>query len=178
MANNRKNNPIGIDRAIDQLQVPLFKKLQAQAELNGFEVNGFPRVYHTERDGDHTLEHYLGNGEYKDVMGGEDNRFFFYMHERVKGQISKNVRVDIICMVNLIQLMGNDGRRDEEFRLLVTEEIDRSRKFELKDTIIGMDYIQKLISPKYQTTNIAFSDIHPRHAVTFQTEVTYELKNC
>lgn len=178
MANNTKDKPIGIDRAIYQLQKPLYKRLNALAVANQKTVNGYGRVYLNESEEGKKLEYYLGNKEYKDVLGGEDSRFFFHLHDNINGQQSKKARVDLICLVNLVDLMGDESRKDEEFRAIVTEVIGKVQKFELKDTAIGMKYIESIISKPFQKTNIHYSDMHPRHAVTFQTEVTYELKTC
>lgn len=169
--NSLKSNPTGIDKAIELLQVPLYKEL---VKMNP-NVKGFGRVYKNKKDAGFTLET-LNGKEYRDVLGGEDSRFFFFMHNDLNGDTNVSVKVDVICMVKLTDFYSTVERQDEEFRTIVTKLIQRTGKFKLKKTVIGMEYIEGLISHNYQKANLSFSDMHPFHAVTFQTEVYYNRK--
>lgn len=172
--NNLKPTPIGIDRAISQLQVPLYEALNA---LTG-DITGFGRVYKNKTDKGYDLEAYVKDGDYsKNVLDGDRSRFFFYLNEEMEGDTDLKARVDIVFMVNLKDLFGISERKDEEFRAIVSECIQGSRFNQIK-TIIGADHILRLISNGYDKTNLVFNDMHPYHAVTFQTEVNYKLKTC
>lgn len=173
--NHLKPNPTGVDYAIELLQKPLYEEL---SKLNA-DLIGYGRVYKNRRGDKYTLEA-LNRNEYVDVLGGEDSRFFFFMHNDLDGDTNVAVKVDIVCMVNLDDFFSDPIRRDEEFRTIVSKLIQKS-KFKMLKTIIGMEYIEGLISQSYQRVfnpegNVAFADMHPYHAVTFQTEVYYNRK--
>lgn len=168
--NHLKPDPTGVDYAIELLQKPLY------AELSAMNPNliGYGRVYKNKRDGNFSLEA-LTRNEYVDVLGGEDSRFFFFMHNDLDGDTNVAVKVDVICMVKLTDFFNDPIRRDEEFRTIVSKLIQKS-KFKMLKTVIGMEYIESLISQNYQKANLSFADMHPFHAVTFQTEVYYNRK--
>jgi hypothetical protein len=101
----------------------------------------------------------------------------FYLHDTINGDTDVKAKVDMICMVNLKDFFNAPGRRDEEFRAIVSNVLHRSRFKQLK-IIMGMEYIERLASGLYEQANLSYSDMHPYHAVTFQLEVNYKLKTC
>lgn len=171
--NHLKPNPHGIDYAIELLQKPLYEELSALGS-----VQGYGRVYKNKKETGYSLEA-LNGSEYTDVLGGEDSRFFFFMHNDLNGDTNVGVKIDIVFMVKLTDFFSDPIRRDEEFRTIVSKLIQRS-KFKLQKTVIGMEYIEELTRQIYQRVtssgNLAFFDMHPYHAVTFQTEVFYNRK--
>lgn len=171
--NNLKLNPIGIDKAIEGLQIALYKELSTL----GGSITGFGRVYKNKIDSGYALETHNVNSDYHtNVLDGEKSRFFFYL-ESMEGDDDLKAKVDIVFMVNLKELFNDVARNDEEFRAVVTKVIKRSRFNQLRP-IIGMDHIKGLISDGYKDTNLDYNDFHPYHAVTFQTEINYKLKTC
>lgn len=168
--NTLKTNPEGVDKRIEQLQKPLYDALNA---LNP-NVKGYGRVFKTTSTEGLKLES-ISATEYVDVLGGEDSRFFFYLHNDLDGDTNVLAKVDVICMVKLTDFYNTPERMDEEFRTVVTKTIQKS-PFKIKKTLLGMDYIQGLVSQNYEKANLRFADIQPFHAVTFQTEVYYNRK--
>lgn len=172
--NNLKTNPIGIDKAIERFQIPVYEELK---KLNA-SIKGYGRVYINKRSSGYVLETYLeGTNDYVDVLNGEDSRFFFYLYDTLIGNSDLTVKVDFVCMVNLDDFFGTPERKDEEFRAIIVELFHRS-SFNLKKIILGMQHIEMLSSGLIDRSNISFSDMHPFHAVTFQAEVNYKLKTC
>lgn len=172
--NNLITNPVGIDKAIEALQISLYNELQ----LLSTSIKAYGRVFKNAKDSGFVLETFIeGTNEYRDVLSGEDTRFFFYLHDTINGDTDVTAKVDLVCMVNLNTLFNASGRRDEEFRAIVSNVLHRSRFKQLK-IVIGMEYIERLASGLYERANLSYSDMHPYHAVTFQTEVNYKLKTC
>lgn len=168
--NHLKNNPAGIDKKIEQLQKPLYRSLK----LLNPKVVGFGRVFRNQRPKGIALEVHKGNGEYEPVLDGEDSRFFFYLHNDLQGDTNIIAKVDVICMVNLNEFYENEPeRRDEEFRAVVQDQIQNS-PFTLKKSVMGTEYLERLLPDLFKKTNLRFSDAHPTHVVTFQTEVNYK----
>lgn len=170
--NQLLEKPVGIDKAIEQLQKPLYSRLKKSND----KIIGYGRVQRNRRDKAFVLE-YVNGPEPKDIMGGEDSRFYFYMHEKAEGTPDVMAKVDIICMVNLSDFNIESQGKDEYFRAMVAEEIQRSR-FKLTGFTTGVEYISSLIRNGFEQTNFPFSGLHPKHAVSFHTEVYYKLKTC
>lgn len=168
--NTLKTKPSGIDKKIEQLQKPLYSTLKSHNE----KIKGFGRVFKNQKTTGIALEVHKGKGEYEPVLNGEDSRFFFILHNDLAGDTNITAKVDVVCMVDLNEFFENDPeRRDEEFRRIVQEVIQDS-PFNLKKTTIGIEYLQKLMPDIFKKTNLRFSDTHPTHVVTFQTEVDYK----
>ncbi|MGB7842333.1 MAG: hypothetical protein WBL21_06050 [Salinimicrobium sp.] len=167
--NHLKTTPSGIDKKIEQLQKPLYRVLK---DLNA-KVIGFGRVFRNQQPTGIALEVHKGNGEYEPVLDGEDSRFFFYLHNDLEGDTNITAKVDVVCMVNLDEFYEGPERRDEEFRAVVQQEIQNS-PFNLKKTVIGTEYLERMLPDVFKKTNLRFSDAHPTHVVTFQTEVNYK----
>lgn len=175
--NNLVTDPVGIDSVIEQLQKPLYKTMNDLAQTQGKEFNGFGRVFKSKVNDLETLEYLKTNGEYEDVLGGEDSRFFFYLHDELNGNTDVSAKVDLIFIVDLNMLFSSNQRRDEELRAIIADNIERSR-FNLKKIILGTEHVKRIVSKPFSDTNLKFSDVHPYHVVTFQTEVHYKLKTC
>lgn len=166
----QKNTPTGIDKVIDKLQVQLHKAFNDKLDVYG-------RVEKVKTSNGYLLSE-VRNGEYpQDILDGSKSRIFFYLNDTIEGSTHVTAKVDVICMVDLNDLYHSNERRDEEFRIKVANIIKRSR-FKQQRIKLGMSYIESLVSKFYDTANIKFENMHPQHAVTFQTEVYYELKTC
>lgn len=164
-----KSNPVGIDKVISKLQPKL------DEAFNDLHIYG--RVEKVKSDDKYVLSEIRGDEYPEDILDGEKSRIFFYLSESVEGDTHVTAKVDIICMVNLDTLYNSNERRDEEFRIKIAQILKRSR-FKQKGIKLGMSYIESLVSRFYEKANIKFENMHPYHAVTFQTEVYYELKTC
>lgn len=164
-----KTNPVGIDKIISRVQKDLDKA------IDGLHIYG--RVEKVKSEDRYVLSEIKGSEYPEDILDGSKSRIFFYLKDSIEGDKDVTAKLDVICMVNLNDLYNSDERRDEEFRIAVTQVLQRSR-LRQKSIKIGMDYIESLVSRFYDKSNLKFENMHPYHAVTFQTEVYYELKTC
>jgi len=72
--NNLKTTPVGTDLAIAKIQKILYDKLTMLWSGN---LEAYPRCYIVRREKLTTIEYYLGDKEYGNLVSTEKNKFFF-----------------------------------------------------------------------------------------------------
>lgn len=117
MANLNKTNPVGLDVVIDGIQ----NKVYSLIEQWSIDLTGFPRCHILQRNGNKTIEAYLGNDEYSgSLIFSEENKFFFLAGEaveRVADTFYKTV-IELYFMLNLEDIYPDIAHRaDEEVRV-------------------------------------------------------------
>lgn len=118
MPNLTKTNPVGLDIVIDNVQ----RKVYELSNQWGVTLDGYPRCQILKsRDGQKTIEAYLGNDEYSgSLIFAEENKFFFLAGEsveRVSGDYFKTT-IELYFMINLEDIFPNIlHRADEEARI-------------------------------------------------------------
>lgn len=117
---------MGIDKAIQKIQVRIYEKLD-------FDIEGYGRIYPLEVKGNTIPAHYLTGTDYKDVLfndkGNSQGNFFFYedpKSEEVNStQTESTLNLIFQLDINKINL-GNADRQDEEIRALIRKELKRT----------------------------------------------------
>ena len=118
--NYLKNNPKGLDVSIENIQ----KKLFTLGGLWGVDIDGYPRCYVYDVEGQHskyskdarikekTIAHYISKTEYKHLIHQERNKFFF-LCENIKqiGLQNATATVELFFILNLKQCKPNSVDR-------------------------------------------------------------------
>lgn len=181
--NNRKPNPTGVDKPIDALQLKLYKEFSSLGV-----IKGFPRVYiGPHKDQGYVLQHYLGEGEYEDVLRNDDSRFFFYLNPEINVSDQNSAKVGIVFMVDLSDLTDDDTRRDEFLRNRALDVVNRS-SFKPSTIKTGLNHLKSIMGRVYTmnsrsrdvfySTNFELDDMHPFHVFTIECDINYSYKNC
>jgi len=168
--NHLKINPIGLDAVIHNVQVKLYDKLTA---LWATDLEGYPRCYSIKRNGKKTIEHYIGNGEYKNLFYAEDNKFFTTAEDSevlVKNGNYKT-KIEIFFILNLQGIKGDILHRpDNEARTDVVNVLDTIDEIEVNRIDYGLDSIFS-----YLDWNVP-DDMQPYHCFRIDCNVLdYEL---
>lgn len=167
--NYLKENPVGIDKDIQKMQIKLFDNL-------GFDnFEGYGRAYiDTQKDSVKPIFFQSGI-DYKELLLDDsiNGRFFFVEDPETDSEMTMSEsKVDIIFLVNLVKLYPDiPYRADEEFRQHIYKILKKSRHFFLNDIKITKG-IEALKGFK---TNLV--DMHPYHFVKFSGEIKYQLDN-
>ncbi|QQO97045.1 hypothetical protein Nekkels1_43 [Cellulophaga phage Nekkels_1] len=178
MANILKDNPVGIDSKINQVQKSIYPILVSK--WGEFDLYG--RVYKIVKGNKTSLEIYVGNGEYKKILFSEGNKMFFIQGDKptFKDGFFNN-SIWIISILNIEKIKNIIHRADEEVHNdLITS---LSSVFSFND-IIGLEYgmnnIKRIVEDVYDYGTFKASDIHPYHVFSVELNVQYSLidKNC
>lgn len=163
--NNLKTNPVGIDLKIDKLQKKIY------SYFDGFNVEGYPRVYDIENKDKVIPAHFVSGNDYKDVLldDKQDAIFFF------KSDGSDNLRgsmmssdVEIFFMLNLKKLKPSSVHRpDEEIKLELLDVIQRKLNREQIDIVKGDEVLRG-----YQTN---IRNMNPYYLLKYSFEINYTL---
>lgn len=167
----KKDNPVGIDTVIDNIQRRIYEPLKQKWG----DIDIYGRVYKKkEHDGTMSLERYTGNGEYKKVLFSEGNKIFFVQGNNPKlsyGTASNDLW--IVCSLKLG--MGFD-RNDEESHIDLTTEL---YKFMNRDSIKELQYgttnLKNIVEEPFEFGSFEFGDVHPYHVFMLKTNVSYEI---
>lgn len=134
--NHIKIDPVGIDIKIQEIQIELYTKL---SESWG-DIKGFGRVYKTKKQSRLIPEHYVGDGEYIEVLTDDMAvaTFFFIESGELEGQGSclSKTKVDVHFLVDVNKAKSSIAHyADEEVRLEVLQII--KSHFTVDKTIKG-----------------------------------------
>lgn len=138
--NYTKANPVGIDKAIQKLQVYLYDKL-------GYSnFNGYGRAYPLEKDGKTTPNRYVGNNEYEEIFLNDNlsGHFFFTENPTSKKNTSGllETEVSIIFLVDLSKIKPSTERTDEEVRMEIEQLLWHKKEFEVFEIIRGQKVLE------------------------------------
>lgn len=117
-----KDNPVGIDVAVQALQIQLHKQLVIKWGLINSDdpaYKSYGRVYRNKKDNQYIAEAYIGNKEYKEVYWDDTLTAisFFGTGSTTKFDINNKVDVHLVFFVNLAKLKPDVSHRaDEEVR--------------------------------------------------------------
>lgn len=117
MANLRKENPVGLDIPIDQIQ----KVVYPLKDLWGVDLTGYPRCYILQnKEGGKKIESFLDKKEYSgNLLYGEGNKFFFLDGEAVENVSNTYYKttIELYFIINIKEAYPLlDYRADEEVR--------------------------------------------------------------
>lgn len=120
--NYLRTNPVGIDKAIQRIQIKLYDRL-------GFDkIDGYGRIYPLEFKGNIIPTIYISGTDYKEVLfNDKNNGNFFFNEDPVSTEVNSTQTestIDIIFQLDVNQLNnGGDHRNDEEIRATIREEL-------------------------------------------------------
>ncbi len=162
--NYQKEKPKGVDVLIQKLQTKIYKYFNSDA------VEGFGRIYLNDDNGKKVPEHYLSNGEYKEVLINDrlTGNFFFFEDGLTKKSSSRlTTPVSLVILLNLEKLSPNfKGRNDEEVKTELYAIIEQCKYFDLTEIIKGNDVLKE-----FKTD---LNDMHPYFFLRFNGNMKYQ----
>lgn len=166
-------NPTGVDTPIQKAQKLLHDRLNT---LWGVDLNAYGRAY-LKKSGDNTFpEVYVGGIDYKNVLGLDDNRFFFIQSDTATkiNNTWYETNVSIYFIVNLKELKPLiNHRADEEVHNDVDYLLSKTGFYDIS-LETGID---KFIADFNITDgdNFHTADVEPNHVFKFNCTVRYNL---
>ena len=115
--NNLKTNPKGLDVIIYKVQKKLYDKLSTM--WVGVELFGYDRCYLSNRNGVKSIDYYISDKEYENLIVAEKNKFFFTAENEVKnvGINYYETSIELYFIVNVSEIKPDVlHRADEEVR--------------------------------------------------------------
>lgn len=186
----RKISPVGVDVPIDKFQAYLstqivFPNISVSEWYPSIYVNPFDQGKTRKSPNARQPEHFVfdSDNEYKEVFNDDkiDLLSFFLVDPFASfNNETKRFtqRVSMIFMVNLQQLYpGIAHRADEEFHMNVYNmwKVWNSRH---DFNFVGYETRTENVFREFEREKIMFEDMHPRHCVRFNFDVTYEPSCC
>lgn len=139
--NYLKQNPIGKDAIIQNLQYKLYNDLLTKW---GSDLDGYGRCYVVSTNGRKTIEPYLSSNEYKNLVVAEKNKFFFTAEnddEKV-GNNYYQTKVYLYFIVDVKKLKPDiTHRADEEVRNDVLNLIESNVYFNVIKVVTNIDKV-------------------------------------
>lgn len=183
-----KTKPVGIDNAIQKLQVDLHGKLMAVWGLN---VNNdtqnalyesYGRCYRNKKDNGYIAEVFTGGIDYKDVYWNDSlyALSFFGVNGPVIDELGQGkANIHLVFFVNLAKLKPTIAHRaDEEVREDVINAIGAfNNGFKLVSYETGIDNVLREYPVSRESLAIK-ADMHPSHSFRMNLTVLYKNNNC
>lgn len=166
-------NPTGVDTPIQKAQKLLHDRLN---DLWGVDLSAYGRAYIKKSKDNVFPEVYIGGVDYKNVLGLDDNRFFFVQSDTAE-KINNNwyeTNVSIYFIVNLKELKPLiNHRADEE----VHNDVDYLLAKTDFENISLETGITKFLADFNisDTNNFNTADVEPNHVFKFNCSVKYNL---
>ena len=172
--NYLKENVFGVEVPIKRIQEKLYNALTAKwgSVIDGY---GMANINNTERGQD--VEVYLGDLEYKSVLQSEESKFFFLQGNTPENNhgVFKN-EVNIVFILDIGGIKGNDNRQTEEIHFDVSNEISKIVSLkDFKGFKYGVDEFSRLAFSLNSMQNFKFTDWQPYHIFTATIKVEYAL---
>lgn len=174
MSNNTLTTPVGIDAAINKIQVSLYEALTDRWNGN---ITGYGKAYKNNYKESTKLEWYnASDKDYQDVYydDNSDATFFFIDEETNSSDDEIVFTSDVKCvfMVNLPKIITDDGRQDSQAQRDAVEALrDVSTQFK----VVGIEKGFNTVFSGIETEKIKFNDIHPLHCFAVLMELNYYL---
>lgn len=111
--NHLKDEPVGVDKAIQRIQKSLYTKL-------GYSnIDGYGRVYRLDIDGKFIPAHFISGTDYKEVFfndkGDSNGNFFFYVDPVSNvGTTDIKANLNIVFQFDVNKIINCYQRNDEE----------------------------------------------------------------
>lgn len=176
-----KENPIGIDAVLQQVQQGLYDNLQA---IWGTELEVYGRSYLNEKNGKSTIEAFIKDNDYSgNLIVGDKSKFFFLEQGYAvpNGLNRYTQEIDVIFILDLSKCKPSIAHRaDAEVHADVEFEL---RKFSyLNLSIVSfatkIQNVFKEIRFRYmESLDFKYiDDMHPFHTFKFKINVAYEMQ--
>jgi hypothetical protein len=169
----KKTNATGIDVPIQKTQTLLHDKLNV---LWGINMKAYGRAYLLKKGKQVLPEVFVNNIDYEDVLGLNDNRFFFIQSNSAKRVSNTRYEsdIDIYFIINLKEVKsGITHRADEE----VHKDIDyilNQTDFYINSIETGIDNVINDFKLN-ERDNFNLADFEPYHIFKVKCTITYDL---
>lgn len=152
-----RESPVGLDNLIDKAQRKLFDTLSAKWDV---QIDAYPRCYIIEdKDGNLSIEHYVGNDEYSGpLIVSERNKFFFTAEENQERQNNEQfiTRISLFFIIDIYQIFPESKDRLDGIVLRdVVNVLDKTPGFKSDYTIVT-DF-----KSVFQNFDVTFDNLHP-----------------
>jgi len=176
-----KNNPVGVDAAIQSLQLAMYAELYSKWNLaSDGEYDCYGRAYKTQKpkvDG-FIPEVYTGGKDYKDVyLNDKVNALSFFHYEKNDYKLLNSASVSLIFWVNIPKIKPSiDHRADEEVRVDVSNFIVKyiGNSEATISTITGIDRVFAEYAGWRLPESIKHRDMHPFHCFRINFNLSYD----
>lgn len=172
--NYLKDNPKGVDAAIDRIQKVLYDQLTCR--WTDSDLDGYGRVYRNESKDKVIPEYYHKNKEYKEVLLNDTRTGIFFFNTgnpQVNGS-SAEVDCEIIFSVNLYKIKGNETRDDEEIRNDVFFALNKYANTFSKEIEIIKDLDR--VYENFRGVSGFFIDMQEFHHFKFKGKLRYNIQ--
>lgn len=163
---NLKNNPVGVDKPIQEIAQELYDSLGYSS------MEGYGRVDLIERKGKTIPCHFLDGIDYKEIVLKKSDVTYFFLENNkteVLNRLQSKSNFDVVFLINLKKAEPNiTHRADEEVRVKISNILSNYSKEMLKSTTRGGDAIDF-------DSNLV--DMQPYHFIKFSCELVYNI-NC
>jgi len=175
---NRKTNPVGVDKVIDNLQVFLYQL--AISTNNTWE--SYPRAYKNPKRFDergYIPEVYLATGEYKEVFFDDSmdiSTFFVVGDRREIGNGKVTAPLSLILQCNLTKLFNSVSHRaDEE---LINMFWDKLKSFTLGAKCESIETSIDAVYSEFFKGQVKYDDFGSSFVCRFNMTATFESQCC
>lgn len=171
--NNLKTNPKGLDVIIYGVQKKLYDKLSVM--WDNVELFGYDRCYVNNKNNVKTIDYYISDNEYKNLVVAEENKFFFTAENEILnvGINYYETKIDLYFILNISEIKPNIlHRADEEVRQDVLNVLQTMKDVSIEKVTTNIDNIFS----KYFFNQI--TDLEPYHCFKISLNVhKYHLNN-
>jgi len=182
-----KNNPVGIDKTINDINETVYNSLGWTPE-NNISYNAYSRALKNPRNGGIVPEVYkvedvttgIPFGEYSEVLY-DDNvnaSSFFYVDDNVSAVDNGRLFTTTISMVFQLDLsvVANNilHRGDEEIHRKIVNAINDSTEGRVNAVITNIPSVYS----EFDISQIEFTDMHPFHCFRVDIDVDFEYECC
>lgn len=180
MALITKENPVGADYNINQLQFKIYN------ELDWTKYESYHRAYKNVKDSNVLPEVYIGGGDYKEVLFDDTfnvTSFFLLGDTRARDSSFKyTTTASIIFQADLSRLFPEIRHRaDEELKLCVLQVLEKNLYgFTLTDVISGVNnvYSDLGINSPELNQKVNLTDMSNFHVVKFDMDLAFTNNYC
>ena len=168
--NYTKDNPVGVDVAIQKIQNNLYKN------LDWYNCDLYGRVYKLKSEKGIVPRAFINNEEYKDVFTDDRKTSTIFFTDEDKHTTKEGIRfecnVKIIFMVDLKKAMPKiKHRADMEVESESIELIRKCSNFKINQIEKGVDQVLK----EFTKENLEKTDMQPFHVFAISGILTYQI---
>lgn len=172
-----KNNPVGIDAALQPLQEALHEHLLSLWQLPGADYRCYGRAYRNQKAEGYIPEVYVGGNEYREVYVDDSVAVIsFFGYERGKFLKQNEADVSLIFAANLNSLKpailhrADEEVRNDVFNFLVDAVGNLNTPIA---TITGIANVYAEYTGYRSIESIKLRDMHPFHCFRFNFILRY-----
>jgi len=166
-------NPIGVDKAIQDIQDFIFENL----DWNDCSIYG--RIFKLESDKGISPRAFVSGKDYKDIFTNDRQTASIYFNvddkQTTKEGLLFTAKVQIVFMVNLKKINSNSvDRADTEIQTQAIKTVNKIRDFNFNGSI---DTGLKNVFKNFDVSRIPKVDMQPYHVFSLSGEIQYNLND-